>query len=55
MEKIHVASSWRNQYRQMVAELLRKWGHEVYDFKNCPLQNRLKSILLQKLLKNDKT
>lgn len=36
MAKIYVASSWRNQYQQKVVELLRTWGHEVYDFKNPP-------------------
>lgn len=34
--KIYVASSWRNQYQQEVVELLRKLGHEVYDFMNPP-------------------
>lgn len=36
MAKIYVASSWRNQYQQMVVELLREWGNDVYDFKNPP-------------------
>lgn len=31
--KIYVASSWRNEFQQMVVELLRELGHEVYDFK----------------------
>ena len=34
--KIYVASSWRNQYQQMVVQTLRDQGHEVYDFKNPP-------------------
>lgn len=34
--KIYVASSWRNEYQPMVVELLRSWGHEVYDFRNPP-------------------
>ncbi len=34
MAKIYVASSWRNEYQQAVVQLLRKYGHEVYDFKN---------------------
>lgn len=32
--KIYVASSWRNEYQQMVVEVLRSMGHEVYDFRN---------------------
>ena len=36
MAKIYVASSWRNKYQQWVVLTLRKWGHEVYDFKNPP-------------------
>lgn len=32
--KIYVASSWRNQAQQLVVEVLRQAGHEVYDFKN---------------------
>ena len=37
--KIYVASSWRNYYQQDVVILLRKLGHEVYDFKNPPHGN----------------
>lgn len=33
MEKIYVASSWRNTYQEGVVKLLRSAGHEVYDFK----------------------
>lgn len=36
MEKIYVASSWRNPYQEDVVNILRKIGHEVYDFKNPP-------------------
>jgi hypothetical protein len=32
--KLYVASSWRNDFQQPVVQLLRKYGHEVYDFKN---------------------
>lgn len=32
--KIYVASSWRNPRQPTVIDLLRKAGHEVYDFKN---------------------
>lgn len=32
--KIYVASSWRNEFQQEVVKILRKRGHEVYDFKN---------------------
>lgn len=32
--KIYVASSWRNQYQNLIVELLRSERHEVYDFKN---------------------
>ncbi len=38
MAKIYVASSWRNTNQQGVVKLLRKNGHEVYDFKN-PKEN----------------
>ena len=34
MKKIYVASSWRNKFQQEVVEILRKLGHEVYDFRN---------------------
>jgi hypothetical protein len=37
--KIYVASSWRNLYQQRVVDVLRKLGHEVYDFKNPPHGN----------------
>lgn len=32
--KIYVASSWRNKVYPEVVEVLRKAGHEVYDFRN---------------------
>ena len=31
--KIYVASSWRNLHQPRIVDLLRKAGHEVYDFK----------------------
>ena len=34
MSKIYVASSWRNELQPMVVEVLRAYGHEVYDFRN---------------------
>ena len=34
MAKIYVASSWRNNWQPEIVELLRKWGHEVYDFRH---------------------
>jgi hypothetical protein len=34
--KIYVASSWRTKYQPAVVELLRRAGHEVYDFRNPP-------------------
>lgn len=34
MNKIYVASSWRNPYQHDVVEALRFEGHIVYDFKN---------------------
>ena len=34
--KIYVASSWRNRYQPCIVELLRSWGHDVYDFRNPP-------------------
>jgi hypothetical protein len=36
MQRIYVASSWRNDYQPIVVETLRAIGHEVYDFKNPP-------------------
>jgi hypothetical protein len=32
--RIYVASSWRNAYQPEVVALLRRRGHDVYDFKN---------------------
>ena len=32
--KIYVASSWRNPRQREIVQGLRRWGHEVYDFKN---------------------
>lgn len=32
--KIYVASSWRNDHQQYIVGVLRKEGHEVYDFKH---------------------
>ncbi len=32
--KIYLASSWRNPFQPELVELLREWGHEVYDFRN---------------------
>ena len=34
MNKIYVASSWRNEGQPAVVEALRQDGHEVYDFRN---------------------
>lgn len=34
--RIYLASSWRNEQQQHAVEMLRNWGHEVYDFKNPP-------------------
>ena len=34
MKKIYVASSWRNEYQQLVVERLRMSDFIVYDFKN---------------------
>jgi hypothetical protein len=34
--RIYVASSWRNEFQQMVVMCLRSMGHEVYDFRNPP-------------------
>lgn len=33
MKKVYVASSWRNEYQQMIVNALRAAGFEVYDFK----------------------
>lgn len=32
--RIYVASSWRNRYHPALVKELRRWGHEVYDFRN---------------------
>jgi hypothetical protein len=37
MSKIYVASSWRNILQPLIVQLLRSYGHKVYDFRN-PVQ-----------------
>lgn len=32
--KIYLATSWKNPYQEHLLSLLRRQGHEVYDFKN---------------------
>jgi hypothetical protein len=39
MARIYLASSWRNPHQPMLVDLLRKDGHEVYDFRNPPNLN----------------
>lgn len=34
MSRIYLASSWRNEAQPDLVKLLRKCGHEVYDFRN---------------------
>lgn len=34
--RIYVASSWKNKLQPTVVEMLRRLGHDVYDFKNPP-------------------
>ncbi len=34
MARIYLASSWRNSFQESAVKMLRKVGHEVYDFKN---------------------
>jgi len=34
--RIYLASSWRNELQPEYVQLLRKWGHQVYDFRNPP-------------------
>lgn len=36
MVRIYLASSWRNPYQPELVEVLRRVGHEVYDFRNPP-------------------
>ncbi len=36
MARVYLATSWRNPYQEMMVQLLRQHGHEVYDFKNPP-------------------
>lgn len=39
MAKIYVANSLRNPFQQDVVDILRDFGHEVYDFLNPPHGN----------------
>lgn len=34
MAKIYLATSWKNNQQPILVELLRTYGHEVYDFRN---------------------
>ena len=34
MSKIYVASSWRNGTQPFVVDCLKKFGHQIYDFRN---------------------
>ena len=36
MCKIYVASSWKNKYQELVVQIARTYGCEVFDFKNPP-------------------
>lgn len=36
MARIYLASSWRNVFQPSMVQLLRHYGHEVYDFRNPP-------------------
>lgn len=36
MARIYLASSWRNPDQPALVDILRKKGHEVYDFRNPP-------------------
>lgn len=38
--KIYVASSWRNTIQPEIVQILREYGHEVYDFKNPAPNNK---------------
>ncbi len=33
-KRVYVASSWRNKYQPSIVNDLRRWGHEVYDFRH---------------------
>ena len=33
-KRIYVATSWRNDEQPRIVSMLRRWGHEVYDFRN---------------------
>jgi hypothetical protein len=33
MCRVYLASSWRNPYQPALVEVLRSWGHAVYDFR----------------------
>jgi len=34
MRRIYLASSWRNEQQPEMVEILKSWGHLVYDFRN---------------------
>lgn len=36
VERIYLASSWRNPHQPGLVQLIRQAGHEVYDFRNPP-------------------
>lgn len=36
MSRIYVASSWRNPHQPSIVDVLRRNGHDVYDFRNPP-------------------
>jgi hypothetical protein len=36
MARIYLASSWRNEFQPHFVSILRRNGHEVYDFRNPP-------------------
>lgn len=37
--KIYVASSWRNHHQPRIVAMLKRWGHDVYDFRNPTKMN----------------
>ena len=45
MSKLYVASSWRNVPQPMMVEALRRFGHQVYDFRHPELEAALVDVL----------
>jgi hypothetical protein len=38
--KIYIASSWKNEYYEKVLKIIKKNGHDIYDFRNPSTGNK---------------